>query len=88
MNKLKKNDKVVVLTGKDKGKTGEVLVLCQKSGRIKVKGISIATQHVKPTRKGESGSIQKMESFIQASNVMLLDPMTGEPVRIRGVKRT
>lgn len=84
---LKKQDKVQVITGKDKGKVGEILELCRKSGRIKVKGINVMTVHIKPRRQGEIGGIQKREAYINASNVMPIDAMTGKPVRLNKLKR-
>ena len=85
---LKKQDKVQVITGKDKGKVGEILELCSKSGKIKVKGVNLMTVHVKPRRQGEIGGIQKREAYINASNVMVIDAMTGKPVRVNKIKRT
>lgn len=85
---LRKQDNVQVITGKDKGKVGEILELCGKSGRIKVKGVNLMTVHVKPRRQGEIGGIQKREAFINASNVMPIDVMTGKPVRVNKLKRT
>jgi len=86
-NILKKNDKVQVITGKDKGKVGEILELCKKFGRIKVEGINIVTKHVKARKQGDFAGIQKLEAFINASNVMPVDIMTGKPVRVSKIKR-
>ena len=84
---LKNKDQVQVITGKDKGKVGEILEVCQKSGKIKVKGVNLITVHVKPRRQGEIGGIQKREAYINASNVMAIDSMTGKPVRVNKIKR-
>lgn len=84
---LRKQDKVQVITGKDKGKVGEILELCKKSGKIKVKGINLMTVHIKPRKQGEVGGIHKREAFINVSNVMPIDSMTGKPVRINKFKR-
>ena len=86
-NKLKKNDKVQVITGKDNGKVGEILELCRKSGRIKVKGVNVATKHLKARKQGDVAGIQKREAFIHMSNVMPVDTLTGKPVRINKIKR-
>jgi large subunit ribosomal protein L24 len=86
-NILKKNDKVQVITGRDNGKVGEVLELCKKSGRIKVKGVNIVTKHLKARKQGDLAGIQKRESFIHISNVMPVDALTGKPVRINKIKR-
>lgn len=68
--RIKKNDTVVVLTGKDKGKRGSILVIDNKNGKVLVKGVAIATRHVKARRSGETSGIKKEEAFIQMSNVM------------------
>jgi large subunit ribosomal protein L24 len=86
-NRLKKNDKVQVITGKDNGKVGEILELCAKSGRIKVKGVNVVTKHLKARKEGDAAGIQKRESFINMSNVMPVDALTGKPVRINKIKR-
>lgn len=86
--RLKKQDKVQVITGKDKGKVGEILELCKKSGKIKIKGINLMTVHVKARRQGEVGGIQKREGFVNASNVMPIDAISGKPVRVNKLKRT
>ena len=87
-NKLKKNDKVLVIAGKDKGKTGEVLELCSKYGKVKVRGVNMVTRHVKPQRQGETGGIQKREAFVHVSNVMPVDSITGKPVRVSKLARS
>ena len=69
--KIKKGDNVIVITGKDKGKTGEVLKTLPFENRLIVKGINIRTRHVKPSQDGESGSIVTEEASLHASNVML-----------------
>ena len=84
---LRKQDNVQVITGKDKGKVGEILELCGKSGRIKVKGVNLMTVHVKPRRQGEVGGIQKREAFIHISNVLPVDSLTGQPVRLNKLNR-
>ncbi|HSW76729.1 MAG TPA: 50S ribosomal protein L24 [Candidatus Saccharimonadales bacterium] len=86
-NQLKKNDKVQVISGKDKGKVGEILELCKKFGRIKVEGVNVVTKHVKARRQGDVAGIQKREDYIDASNVMPVDAMTGKPVRVNKIKR-
>lgn len=85
--KLKKNDKVQVISGQNTGKVGEILELCQKSGRIKVKGVNIVTKHLKPRKQGDVAGIQKREAFIHVSNVMPVDALTGKPVRVNKIKR-
>ncbi len=68
--RIKKNDTVVVLSGRDKGKKGVVIKVNPKKGKILVEGVALATKHVKPRRSGEQGGIKKEESFITLSNVM------------------
>lgn len=68
---VKKGDTVQVITGKDKGKVGEVLQTFPKESRVIVKGVNIQTKHVKPQQEGESGQIVTREAPIHSSNVML-----------------
>ena len=68
--RIKMNDTVAVISGKDKGKKGAVIAILSKKGKVLVKNVAIVTKHVKPTKKGEVGSIRKEESFIHISNVM------------------
>lgn len=68
--RVRMNDNVLVLTGKDRGKQGVVIAILPKKGKIMVKGISIVTKHVKARRQGEVSEIKKCESFVDISNVM------------------
>ncbi len=69
--RIRKGDTVQVITGKDKGKTGEVLRTLPIENRVIVEGINVRTRHVKPTQEGESGRIVTEEASVHASNVML-----------------
>ena len=69
--RLRKGDTVQVITGKDKGKTGEVLRTLPNENRVIVQGINLRTRHVKPTQEGENGRIVTEEASLHASNVML-----------------
>ena len=69
--RIKKGDTVQVISGKDKGKTGEVLRTLPYENRVIVQGINLRTRHVKPTQEGESGRIVTEEASVHASNVML-----------------
>ncbi|HXS99590.1 MAG TPA: 50S ribosomal protein L24 [Elusimicrobiota bacterium] len=84
--KIKKKDTVVVISGKDKGKTGEVLeVIAGDSftpAKIVVAKINVVTKHKKPTQT-DAGGIVKMEAPLAMSKVMLLDPKTNKPTRVR-----
>ena len=69
--RLRKGDTVQVITGKDKGKTGEVLRTLPNENRVIVEGVNMRTRHVKPTQEGESGRIITEEASLHASNVMI-----------------
>lgn len=79
--KIKKGDKVVVLTGKDKGAKGEVLNVLPAKSRVVIQGVNMATRHKKPSQIS-SGGIEKIEKSIHVSNVALADPKTGEATRV------
>jgi large subunit ribosomal protein L24 len=69
--RIKKGDTVQVITGKDKGKTGEVLRTLPYENRLIVQGVNLRTRHIKPTQEGESGRILTEEASLHASNVMI-----------------
>jgi large subunit ribosomal protein L24 len=79
--KLKKGDKVIVLTGKDKGKTGEITSVNPKEGRLVVQGVNMMKRHQKQTQAQEAG-IRSFEAPLQASNVAYLDPKDGKATRV------
>ncbi|WP_062349832.1 50S ribosomal protein L24 [Bacillus kwashiorkori] len=79
---VKKGDKVKVITGKDKGKTGVILAAYPKKNRVLVEGVNIVKKHSKPSQDNPQGGIISLEAPIHVSNVMPLDPKTGEPTRI------
>lgn len=80
-NKIKKGDSVVVLTGKDKGKTGEVLRVLPKANRAVVQGVNVAKRHVKPSATSQGG-IQDREMSVDLSNLGVADPKDGKPTRV------
>lgn len=84
MNKLhiRKDDTVVVLSGKDKGKKGKVLETSPKEQKVIVEGINMVTKHVKPRRQGETGGILKAEGAMYAAKVMVVCPSCGKPTRV------
>ena len=84
MNKLhvKRDDTVVILSGKDKGKKGKVLQTSPKEQKLIVEGINMVTKHVKPRRAGESGGIVKAEGAFYASKTMLVCPSCGKATRV------
>jgi large subunit ribosomal protein L24 len=79
--KIKKGDKVVVITGRDKGKSGEVLRVSPTEGRAVVRGINLVKRHTKATMQSEGGIISK-EAAIQLSNLQIADPKDGKPSRV------
>ena len=79
---IKRDDKVIVLSGKDKGKEGKVLVASPKTGKVVVEGINVATKHMKPRRQGEEGGIIKVETPIYVSKVQLVCPKCGKATRV------
>ena len=85
--KIKKGDKVVVLSGKDKGKHGEVLRSMPKLGKVVVSGVNIAARHRKPTQANPQGGIERREAPLHASKVAIEDPKTGKPTRVRFEER-
>jgi large subunit ribosomal protein L24 len=84
MNKLhiKKDDTVIVLTGKDKNKTGKVLKVLVAENRAIVEGINLVSKSTKPSAKNPQGGIIKQEAPIHISNLMLVDPKSGDPTRV------
>ncbi len=78
--KIKKGDTVVVLTGKDKGKTGEILSVHPSENRVVVKGINVVKKNQKPSATNAGGIVEK-ELSIHASNVSLIDPKSGKATR-------
>ena len=79
---IKKNDKVVVISGKDKGKEGKVLRADPSAGKLVVEGVNVASKHQKPKKQGEQGGIIKMETPIYACKVMVVCPKCGKPTRV------
>jgi len=79
--KFKVNDKVIVITGKDKNKTGKITKVISKTGKVVISGINIRTKHIKKTQSGP-GTIIKFEAPINASNIMILDPKENKPSRV------
>ena len=79
---IKKDDKVIVLSGKDKGKEGKVLVASPKTNKVIVEGVNVATKHQKPMRQGQEGGIIKVETPIYVSKVQLVCPKCGKATRV------
>lgn len=81
--KIKKGDNVVILTGKDKGKTGSVTQVMPSAGKVVVGGINIITRHRKPSQTNPEGGLERREAALAVSNVAVADPKTGSPTRVR-----
>ena len=81
MQKIRKGDKVVVLAGKDKGRTGEVVTVMPKDDKAVVRGINMMRRHQKQSQSQEGGIIAK-EAPIHLSNLSLVDPKDGKPTRV------
>ena len=79
---VRKDDKVVVLSGRDKGKEGKVLSVNPKDEKLIVEGVNVASRHMKPRKQGEQGGIVKMETPIYACKVMVVCPKCGKPTRV------
>ena len=80
--KIKKNDQVMVISGKDKNKKGKVLVADPKNGKVIVEGVNMATKHKKPRSQTQTGGIIKQEIAINASKVMLVCPKCSAATRV------
>jgi len=80
--KIRKGDTVAVLTGRDKGKRGEVLSVNPEEGRALVRGVQMVKRHQKPTGMNQPGGIIEKEAPIQLSNLALVDPKSGKPTRV------
>jgi len=82
--KIKKNDQVVVIAGRDKGKRGRVLEVSPANGKVKVEGVAMMKRHQKANpQSNRGGGIIDKEAFIDISNVQLIDPQSGKPTRVK-----
>ena len=81
MQKIRKGDKVVVLTGKDKGRSGEVIQVMPKEDKAVVRGVNMVKRHQRQTQSQEAGIISK-EAPIHLSNIAIADPKDGKPTRV------
>ena len=81
--KIRKGDKVVVLSGRDKGQTGEVISSSPKDSKVTVAGVNVATRHKKPTQLNPQGGLERKEAPLHVSKVAIVDPKTGKATRVR-----
>lgn len=83
-SKIRKNDQVIIIAGRDKGKRGRVLEVVPAKGKIKIEGANVIKRHQKANpQSNRSGGIIDKEAFIDISNVQLIDPQTGKPTRVK-----
>lgn len=80
--RIKKNDTVQVISGKDKGKQGAVIAVNPEENKVMIKGVAIVTRHVKPKKAGQAGVIKKEEIFVHAAKVMPVCSNCKKPCRI------
>jgi large subunit ribosomal protein L24 len=85
--KIKKGDKVLVIAGKNRGETGTVVRALPKDDLVVIDGVNMMKKHRRPTARSRSGQIIEKAMPIHASNVMLLDPKSGKPTRIKIEKK-
>jgi len=85
--KIKKGDRVVVLSGKDKGKHGEVTRSLPREGKVIVSGVNVVTRHRKPSQTNPKGGLERSEAPLHVSKVAIEDPKTGRPTRVRFEER-
>ncbi|MDP9149677.1 MAG: 50S ribosomal protein L24 [Myxococcota bacterium] len=81
--RILKGDTVIVISGKDKGKTGKVLRVLREDDRLLIAGINLVKRHTRPTPRNPSGGIIEREQPLHACKVMLVDPKTGKGTRVR-----
>ena len=80
--KLKKNDHVIIIAGKDNGKKGKIVRVFPKENKVVVEGLNMTKKHQRPRKSGEKGQVISVAMPINASNVMIVDPKTGKGSRI------
>ncbi|MFC3096771.1 50S ribosomal protein L24 [Alteraurantiacibacter palmitatis] len=85
--KIKKGDQVVVLSGKDKGRTGTVARVLPSEGKVVVEGVNVAARHRKPTQSNPQGGIDRAPAPMAISKVAIADPKDGKPTRVRFEER-
>jgi large subunit ribosomal protein L24 len=85
--RIKKGDRVVVLSGKDKGKHGEVTKAMPKDGKVIVAGVNVITRHRKPSQANPQGGLERTEAPMHVSKVAVEDPKTGKATRVRFEER-
>ena len=79
---VRKGDTAIVIAGNDKGQKGKVLEVIRAKNRAIIEGVNMITKHVKPSANNPEGGIEKTEAPIHISNIMIVDPSTGEPTKV------
>ena len=82
-SRILKGDRVMVISGNDRGQSGTVLRVVEDGMRVVVEGVAVRKRHQRPTQADQDGGIMSIEQPIHVSNVMLIDPATGDPTRVR-----
>lgn len=80
---FKTGDKVIVIAGASKGKTGKIMKILEKESRVIVEGVNMVKKHQKPTQNNQTGGIIEREAPIHISNIMMVDSKTGKPTKIK-----
>lgn len=80
--KVRRGDLVTVIAGKDKGKSGKVIGVLPKTGKVLVERVNVVKRHTKPNQKNQAGGIVEKEAYLSVSKVMVLDPSTNKPSRL------
>jgi large subunit ribosomal protein L24 len=80
--KIKKGDTVIILSGKDKGKTGDVVRAIPSEDKVVVQGVNMVSKHKKPSQANPQGGIERVEAPLHVSKVAIKDPKTGQPTRV------
>jgi len=80
--KVKKGDNILIITGKDKGKTGKIIKALPKEARVLIEGLNLRKKHVRPKREGEKGQVVQIPATMDVSNVKLVCPKCGKATRV------
>jgi large subunit ribosomal protein L24 len=80
--KLKKGDNVIIIAGKDKGKSGKIVHVLVKKNKVIVDGLNMMKKHQRPRKSNEKGTMKNIEMPLSVSNVMMIDPKTGKATRL------
>lgn len=80
--KLRRDDMVIVITGRDKGKAGKIMTVIPKENKVVVEGVNVVKKHTKPSNKNPKGGILDVTKAIDVSKLMVIDPKSGKPARI------